>query len=93
MFYAEWCPFCRSFYPQFGNALDSKGISWAEVDISDLEDPRWETFDVKVVPTIIVFEKGQPVFRRDGVLGRGLSKTALEETVAEMETLKAHSAH
>ncbi len=93
MFYAEWCPFCRMFYPQFESAMTSNGLSWAEVNISDTEDPLWETFDVKVVPTVIIFKDGQPVFRRDGVLGRGLSRKALEETVDKMKSLTAHLTH
>ena len=90
LFYAQWCPFCRSFYPEFEAAMNRKGFRWAEVDISDDEDPLWETFDINVVPTIIVFKDAQPVFRRDGILGRGLSEKALEETVQEMETIAMH---
>ncbi len=89
LFYAEWCPFCTSFYPQFEKAMDGKSISWADVDISDMDDPLWETFDINVVPTIIVFKEGQAVFRKDGILGRGLSQKALDETIVEMETLRA----
>ncbi len=81
------------FYPQFESAMKSNDLSWAEVNISDTEDPLWETFDIKVVPTVILFKDGQPVFRRDGVLGRGLSRKALEETVQEMKSLTAHLTH
>lgn len=69
--------------------MDGKSISWADVDLSDMDDPLWETFDIKVVPTIIVFKEGQAVFRKDGILGRGLSQKALDETIVEMETLRA----
>ncbi len=84
LFLTEWCPFCRQFYPEFETALNSKGIRWAEVDISDDEDLLWETFDINVVPTIIIFKDGQPIFRKDGVLGRGLSEKAIDETLQEM---------
>lgn len=77
------------FYPEFETAMNGGGLPWAEVDISDTEDPLWETFEIKVVPTVIVFKDGQPVFRRDGILGRGLSRIALEETVEEMKNLAA----
>ncbi len=73
--------------------MKSNGLFWAEVDISDTEDSLWETFDIKVVPTLIIFKGGQPVFRRDGVLGRGLSRKALEETVEKMKSLIAHLTH
>ena len=81
LFYAEWCPFCRRFYAEFSEALNSKGIRWAEVDISDVNNPLWETFGIRIVPTVIVFREGQLVFRRDGVQGRGLPKKAIDETL------------
>ena len=93
LFYAEWFPFCRMFYSDFESAMSRGGLPWAEVDISDTEDPLWETFDVRVVPTVVIFKDGQPVFRRDGVLGRGLPRKALEETVEEMKGLTARVAH
>jgi thioredoxin-like negative regulator of GroEL len=90
LFLTEWCPFCRQFYPEFETALNSKGIRWAEVDLSDEEDLLWETFDINVVPTIIIFKGGQPIFRKDGVLGRGLSGKAIDETLQEMERHAKH---
>jgi len=90
LFLTEWCPFCRKFYPEFETALNSKGIPWAEVDISDDEGLLWETFDISVVPTVIIFEDGQPIFRKDGVLGRGLSEKAIDETLQEMERHAEH---
>ena len=89
MFYAEWCPFCRMFYPEFERAMSGASLLWAEVDISDTEDPLWERFEINVVPTVIIFKNGQSVFRRDGVLGRGLSRKALEETLETMKGLTA----
>jgi len=85
LFYAEWCPFCRSFYAEFDKALNSRGVRWAEVDISGDDNPLWERFGISIVPTVIVFKDGQPVFRRDGVQGRGLPKKAIDETVEEIE--------
>jgi thioredoxin-like negative regulator of GroEL len=70
--------------------MNRKGFRWADVDISDYEDPLWETFDINVVPTVIVFKDAEPVFRRDGTLGRGLSKEAIAETVQMMETPATH---
>ena len=93
LFSAQWCPFCRRFYPDFQDALNSKGIRWAEVDISDTDDPLWETFDISVVPTVIIFKDGQPIFRRDGVLGRGLSEKAIDETIQEMKAQETHVTH
>jgi thiol-disulfide isomerase/thioredoxin len=85
LFYAQWCPFCMKFYPEFQTAMKSKGIEWAEVDISNDKDPLWETFIINVVPTIILFKGGQAIFRKDGLLGRGLSGKAVGEVLQEIE--------
>jgi thioredoxin 1 len=91
LFFAEWCPFCRSFYPRFESALGGKSIAWAQVDISNLENPLWETFDIDVVPTIIIFKEGQQAFRKDGVLGRGLPEKAIDEALQEMKALETQA--
>ena len=93
LFFAEWCPFCRSFYPRFQSALGGKGVTWAEVDISDMENPLWETFDIDVVPTVIIFKESQPIFRRDGDLGRGLSEKVIDEVLQEMKSRETHVTH
>lgn len=86
LFYAKWCPFCISFYPEFEKALNGKGVRWAEVDISDDDNPLWEMFSIRIVPSIIIFKDGQPIFRRDGVQGRGLSMKDIGETLQEIES-------
>ena len=73
------------FTPVFQNRLESAKLPWALVSLDDLDNPLWETFDVKVVPTVMVFKEGKPVFRRDGVLGRGLPKEAITEVIHELE--------
>jgi thioredoxin-like negative regulator of GroEL len=57
------------------------------MDISDDDNQLWEVFSIEVVPTIIIFKDGKAVFRRDGILGRGLSEKAIEETVEQMKLL------
>jgi hypothetical protein len=37
-----------------------------------------------VVPTVIFFKDGRPSIRKDGTLGRGLSKKDLEELVNQI---------
>jgi len=86
VFLASWCPFCREFQPVFEAAAKANGIRWASVDISD-ENGLWDVFNIEVVPTIVVFKEGKPVWRKDGVLGRGLSEGAITETVSKMKSL------
>lgn len=61
------------------------------MDISDYENPLWETFRIGVVPTIIIFKEGKAVFRKDGVLGRGLSQKAIDESMEQMKLLSPPS--
>jgi len=75
------------FYPAFNAAAEKNGIEWSPMDISDDGNPLWDVFSIEVVPTIIIFKDGKAVFRRDGVLGRGLSGKAIEETVEQMKLL------
>jgi thioredoxin-like negative regulator of GroEL len=81
---ANWCGFCRRFYPEFETAMKNKAIEWALVDISDFDNPLWETFDVSVVPSVLVFKKGELVSRKDGVQGRGLSTKVIDEVIEEL---------
>ena len=71
VFTADWCPFCRSFLPEF-SSLAGPGFDVARVDLTDLSNPLWEQFEVEVVPTVIVFREGRITLRVDGVAGVGL---------------------
>lgn len=88
LFKATWCPFCRSFDPVFDSVPASNAYSKAFVDLSDLNNPLWETFQIQVVPTLIVFRNGDPVLRRDGILGRGLSQKDMDEVVSSTSKLR-----
>lgn len=81
LFVASWCPFCRQFRPAFESEAKRSGVSWASADISDDDNVLWDTFDIEIVPTIVLFKDGKPVFRRDGVRGQGLSLGAIRETI------------
>jgi len=72
LFTAQWCPFCREFEPIFQSAKEESGVGKAVADMSDQENPLWEIFDLRVVPSIIVFRDGVSILRKDGVLGKGL---------------------
>jgi len=85
LFIANWCFFCRSFHPQFEIAMKNKGIEWAVADISDMDNPLWETFEISIVPSVIVFKNGELVSRKDGVPGRGLSTRTIDEVIEELK--------
>lgn len=86
VFYAKWCPFCRSFLKLFEASMKEKTDPFgALVDISDTSNPLWETLDVQIIPTLIGFRNGQVFVRKDGIAGVGIGPRELEETLRKME--------
>ena len=81
MFTTSWCPFCRRFKPQFVAAAAKSDLRTVMVYIDDWENPLWDEYHVDVVPTLVLFEGGKPVYRRDGILGRGLGNHDIEAIV------------
>ena len=84
LFAAEWCPFCKRFSLIFDSVLSEKKMAGGLADLSDLENPLWEEFGIDVVPTVMVFKEGELVYRRDGVLGRGLPDNMMDEVVLKL---------
>jgi len=79
LFYASWCPFCRTFLPIFEKHAQKSGvIRFLRVKIDDESNPLWEEYEIEVVPTVILFDGGKVTARLDGMLGRGLSEEQLK---------------
>jgi thioredoxin-like negative regulator of GroEL len=57
------------------------------VNISEDENVLWKTFNIDIVPTIVVFKDGKPILRKDGAPGLGLSEDAIKETIEQMKLL------
>lgn len=87
LFYASWCGFCRSFLPVFKEQIGRSEYEARIVKIDDLMNPLWEKYDVKVVPTIILFEKERVSRRLDGVLRIGLNKKQLERFLQQTQNM------
>ena len=78
LFYASWCPFCRSFLTVFNKHAQNIGSNtFLRVLIDDDENPMWETYSLEAVPSIILFEKGEVTRRLDCQLGSGLNQKQL----------------
>lgn len=63
LFFADWCGYCQRFTPLFQRLPEG----WV-VDVSDEDLPLWETYDISVVPTVIVFQDGEPMKKWAGPL-------------------------
>jgi len=84
LFYATWCPFCREFLATFEESMQGRDDPvGALVDISDMNSPLWERFNVEIVPTLIGFKDGKILLRKDGVAGIGLRARELEDAIRE----------
>jgi thioredoxin 1 len=77
-FLADWCPFCREFRPEFERLRTEGMLELLVADMTDLESPLWDRFRIEVVPTVVVFRSGKPVYRADGVAGEGLGSGAID---------------
>ena len=82
MFYTDWCPFCMTFKPQFEDFAKKGIVDCGEANVSHYEDPLWEQFQIKVVPSILVFKNGEVAKRKDGQLFRGLDKSDPDELMS-----------
>jgi len=91
MFYADWCPYCRKFKPIFeasANSYTDDRPKFYQSNIDSDENPLWEKFSIIAVPTIIAFENGNIISRRDGKMGIGLGKFDLESILKETNSAR-----
>lgn len=84
VFTASWCPFCRMFLPVFESSLSEKKLPYATVDLASYDNPLWETFEIEVVPSVVIFKSGQVVYRADGKYGRGLANNVMDDVIREL---------
>jgi thioredoxin 1 len=84
-FLADWCPFCRAFRPEFEAFAPHWAGSSAVADVTDLDSPLWDRFDLEVIPTVVVFRDGTLVARADGRAGEGLETSDLRRLRARVE--------
>jgi hypothetical protein len=77
-FAATWCPPTRHFVPMFVGRNGTLPVHFAIADITDLEDPLWDTFRIKITPTMAVFREGKLTSRFDGRRFIGLRKGDLD---------------
>ncbi|MDQ3839023.1 MAG: thioredoxin family protein [Thermoproteota archaeon] len=88
MFYADWCPFCQRFKPVFESAISTKstrnGYKFYGSKLNDDDNPLWDRFSISAVPTLIAFDKGKIISRRDAKMGIGLNRLDLNSLLKEV---------
>jgi thioredoxin 1 len=93
LFTASWCPFCRRFEPRFASLEGRVGGALAVADLTDEENPLWETYRIEVVPVVVGFVDGRPAWRFDSPLGVGLGEKDLDEVRAKLGAAPGPGAH
>ena len=68
-FFAEWCGPCKMLAPVLKQVKDSlgEGVSIIKIDV-DKNQGLAAKYQVKGVPTMLLFKKGKQVWRQSGVL-------------------------
>jgi thioredoxin 1 len=83
LFYATWCPYCTNFKPTFESAKIEAGSKMGSI-IDEDENPLWDRFNIHAVPTIIAFQDGKIILRRDARKNVGLTKSDMDSIIAEL---------
>lgn len=79
-FYTEWCPFCRKSFHLL-KSLDEFQLKVFRVDLSDENNPLWDSLKIKIVPTLIAFKNGTEFWRANGISMIGLRKKDFKEAI------------
>lgn len=83
LFYATWCPYCSNFKPTFESAKIETANKVGSI-IDEDENPLWDRFNIQAVPTMIVFQNGKIISRRDAKKHVGLTKSDMDSIVNEL---------
>lgn len=86
-FYATWCEPCKTLASELekfaGEHKDQVKVIKVNVDNNTAAALN---FKVRGVPTLILFRKGQEVWRHSGVLSAGEIKAAIDQYLASSST-------
>lgn len=82
-FWAEWCGPCRMLSPvldELSSELAGR-VTIAKVNIDENPDAPTK-YNVRAIPTLILFKDGKPVATKSGALPKGQLKEWIESSVA-----------
>ena len=83
LFYATWCPYCANFKPTFESAKTETATKMESI-IDEDENPLWDKFNIQAVPTMIAFQNGKIISRKDARKHAGLTKSDMDSIITEL---------
>jgi thioredoxin len=87
--WATWCGPCRAFAPIYEKASDKfTDVVFGKID-TDAEQELAATFEIRSIPTLMVFRDQVLVFARPGMI----PATALEDLVEKVKALDMAEVH
>jgi len=81
-FFAEWCGPCKMMAPVLKELSKDMGdrATILKVDV-DKNPQAAQVFQVRGVPTFVIFKKGKPVWRQSGAMSKQVLAEALESNM------------
>lgn len=68
-FFAEWCGPCKTMKPILEDLKSKLGNSASVLKVDVDKNPHAANkYQIKSIPTLILFKKGKPVWRQSGVV-------------------------
>lgn len=84
--YADWCPFCRKSFHLL-KSFDEAQLKVSRVDLSDENNPLWESLRIRTIPTLVAFKGGEEFWRANGISMVGLRKKDFKQAIAEASAI------
>lgn len=75
-FSAAWCQPCKAFRPVVQQVVNELGVPMQYIDV-DMNPELTQKFGITSVPTIVVAQNSQPVYRSVGAVSKPQLTTAL----------------
>ncbi|AEA46263.1 thioredoxin family protein [Archaeoglobus veneficus] len=81
-FYNDFCPYCRMLTAILSSICREMGIKVGKINVGNYPDIGRE-YEIELVPTVIVFSRGEAVGGFMGFTTRNVVKAELERLVRE----------
>jgi len=88
-FWADWCGPCKAFAPVYEQSSEAHpDVVFAKVD-TEAEQMIAAEFDIRSIPTIMIFRDGIPLFRQAGALpGHALEDVITRAQALDMDAIR-----